>query len=68
MLSSDVPHPAACLPQPPALRPLACLMQVLARAAGRYSLVQVREAVEGLQNEGHLYTTIDENHYKSCNA
>jgi replication factor A2 len=41
---------------------------VLARAAGRYSLVQVREAVEGLQNEGHLYSTIDENHYKSCNA
>jgi hypothetical protein len=52
-------HPAACLP---------ALAQVLARAAGRYSLVQVREAVEGLQNEGHLYSTIDENHYKSCNA
>ena len=44
------------------------LAQVLARAGGRYSLVQVREAVEGLQNEGHLYSTIDENHYKSCNA
>lgn len=41
---------------------------VLARAGGRYSLVQVREAVDALQNEGHLYSTIDENHFKSCNA
>ncbi|PSC71498.1 replication A 32 kDa subunit [Micractinium conductrix] len=41
---------------------------VLTRAGGRYSLVQVREAVEALQNEGHIYTTTDENHFKSCNA
>lgn len=31
-------------------------------------LPQVREAVEALQNEGHIYTTTDENHFKSCNA
>lgn len=42
------------------------LLQVLARAGGRYSLVQVREAVVALQNDGHLYSTIDENHFKSC--
>ncbi|EFN58502.1 hypothetical protein CHLNCDRAFT_140549 [Chlorella variabilis] len=41
---------------------------VLSRSGGRYSLVQVREAVEALQNEGHLYSTIDEHHFKSCNA
>lgn len=40
--------------------------EVLARSGGRYSLVQVREAVEALQNEGHIYSTIDENHFKSC--
>ena len=27
-------------------------------------MVQIREAVEALQNEGHLYSTIDENHFK----
>ena len=26
---------------------------------------QVREAVEHLVNEGHLYSTIDDNHYRS---
>lgn len=25
---------------------------------------QIREAVDALQNEGHLYSTIDENHFK----
>ncbi|PRW56187.1 replication A 32 kDa subunit A-like [Chlorella sorokiniana] len=44
------------------------LDDVLARAGGRYSMVQIREAVDALQNEGHLYSTIDENHFKSCNA
>ena len=44
------------------------LPQVLARAGGRYSMVQVREAVDALQNEGHVYSTIDDNHFKSCNA
>jgi hypothetical protein len=39
---------------------------VLARSGGRYSHAQVREAVDALQNEGHLYSTIDEFHYKSC--
>lgn len=39
---------------------------VLQRAGGRYSVVQVREAIDALQNEGHLYSTIDENHFKSC--
>jgi len=42
------------------------VLQVLNRAGGRYSLVQVREAVEALQNEGHLYSTIDDQHFKSC--
>ena len=44
------------------------MLQVLARAGGRYSMVQVREAVDALQNEGHVYSTIDDNHFKSCNA
>ena len=43
---------------------LPAALQVLARAGGRYSMVQVREAVDALQNEGHLYSTIDENHFK----
>jgi hypothetical protein len=56
--------PTSCQPRPG--HP--CLPQVLARAGGRYSLVQVREAVDALQNEGHLYSTIDENHFKSCDV
>ncbi len=44
--------------------PVIAALQVLARAGGRYSMVQVREAVDALQNEGHLYSTIDENHFK----
>ena len=28
-------------------------------------VAQVREAVEHLVNEGHLYSTIDDNHYRS---
>ena len=51
-----------------ALRCAATVLQVLARAGGRYSMVQVREAVDALQNEGHVYSTIDDNHFKSCNA
>lgn len=32
---------------------------------GRFTEAQVREAVEYLVNEGHLYSTIDDNHYRS---
>lgn len=40
---------------PPTYMPLSVCLPIL---------VQVREAVEALQNEGHLYSTIDENHFK----
>ena len=32
---------------------------------GRFTEAQVRKAVEFLVNEGHLYSTIDDNHYRS---
>ena len=34
---------------------------------GRFTEAQVREAVEHLVNEGHLYSTIDDDHFKSTN-
>jgi replication factor A2 len=32
---------------------------------GRFTEAQVRESVEHLVNEGHLYSTIDDDHFKS---
>lgn len=31
---------------------------------GKFSYAQVRDALEGLQNEGHIYSTIDDQHFK----
>ena len=40
-------------------------VQVIAQLNGRYSVPMVRQAVEWLSNEGHLYTTHDDHHFKS---
>jgi len=39
--------------------------EVVAQVNGRFTEPQVREAVEHLVNEGHLYSTIDDDHFKS---
>jgi replication factor A2 len=39
---------------------------VVTKLGGRYNLGQVREALEFLSNEGHVYSTIDDQHYKTC--
>ena len=41
------------------------ITQVTAALSGRFTEAQVREAVEYLANEGHLYSTIDDDHYRS---
>ena len=35
---------------------------------GRFTEGQLRQAVEDLQNDGHIYTTIDDNHFKGTGA
>lgn len=40
--------------------------QIVFKLKGLYSETQVRETVDYLQNEGQCYTTIDDNHVKSC--
>ncbi|KAJ2959910.1 hypothetical protein NQZ79_g4695 [Umbelopsis isabellina] len=42
--------------------------QVVSRLQGKYSEPQVKEAIDFLQNEGHLYATIDEYHVKSADS
>ncbi|GAB5587641.1 Replication factor A protein 2 [Umbelopsis nana] len=42
--------------------------QVVTRLQGKYSESQVRESLDFLQNEGHLYATIDEFHVKSAES
>lgn len=39
--------------------------EVAKQLNGRFTEPQVREAVEHLVNEGHLYSTIDDDHFKS---
>lgn len=39
--------------------------EVVDQLNGRFTDPQVREAVEHLVNEGHLYSTIDDDHFKS---
>jgi replication factor A2 len=41
--------------------------QVAQRMVG-YSRQQVKEAIEFLVNEGFVYSTIDDDHYKSTNG
>lgn len=43
-------------------------IQVVARSGGRYTVQQIQDAVEALQNDGQLYSTKDDQHYKPCNA
>ena len=39
--------------------------EVVTQLNGRFTEPQVREAVEHLVNEGHLYSTIDDDHFKA---
>jgi hypothetical protein len=41
-------------------------LQLLMRTGGRYSMVQVREACAKLADNGRVYSTLDENHFKTC--
>ena len=38
---------------------------VVTALTGRFTDAQVREAVESLVNDGHLYSTIDDEHFKN---
>lgn len=40
--------------------------QAIGRCGNKFTYAQVRDAVEMLQNEGLLYSTVDDQHYKSC--
>ena len=40
-------------------------LDVVAALNGRFTDAQVREAVESLVNDGHLYSTIDDAHFRS---
>ncbi|KAI8577146.1 hypothetical protein K450DRAFT_253089 [Umbelopsis ramanniana AG] len=42
--------------------------QVVTRLQGKYTETQVKESIDYLQNEGHLYATIDEYHVKSAES
>jgi hypothetical protein len=33
-------------------------------SSGRYTEAQVRQAIDSLASEGHIYSTVDENHYQ----
>jgi replication factor A2 len=41
---------------------------IIARSNNRFNKAQVDDAILYLVNEGHLYSTIDDQHYKSCNT
>ena len=41
---------------------------IIARSNNRYNKAQVDDAILYLVNEGHLYSTIDDQHFKSCNT
>ena len=41
------------------------IADVVAALNGRFTDAQVREAVESLVNDGHLYSTIDDAHFRS---
>lgn len=45
---------------------LAGWLQIVEKLGRRYNVGQVKQAIEFLSNEGHLYSTIDEQHFKSC--
>jgi hypothetical protein len=44
-----------------------CTMRIIANLANRL-FVPRRESIDYLQNEGHLYATIDEYHVKSAES
>lgn len=39
---------------------------VMARTGGRFTAAQVREAITHLVDDGQLYSTIDDDHWKAC--
>ena len=39
--------------------------QIISKMAGNFNERQVREAVEFLSNEGHVYSTLDEDHFRA---
>ena len=45
----------------------AVLLQVIAQLSSKYPVPAIRQAVEWLAQEGHLYTTSDDHVYKSTN-
>lgn len=42
--------------------------QIVSRLGGSFSIGQVRNALEFLVNEGHAYTAVDDNHFKSTDC
>ena len=45
---------------------MAWMLQVVGQLAGKYSEQQVRQAVSFLADDGAIYSTIDDIHFKSC--
>ena len=45
---------------------VAWLLQVVGQLAGKYSERELRQAVSFLADEGAIYSTIDDIHFKSC--
>jgi replication factor A2 len=43
-------------------------VDIISRSNNRYNRAQVDDAINFLVNEGHLYSTIDELHFKSCDT
>lgn len=41
---------------------------ILSALRGQYDETKIRDAIEYLSNEGHCYTTIDDNHFKSTES
>lgn len=46
----------------PSLPPL----QIAQHLSNQFNFNQVKEAIEFLSNEGHIYSTVDDQHYKTC--
>ena len=44
------------------------VVQIVGRLAPRFNIGQVRNALDFLVNEGHAYTAVDDNHFKSTDC
>lgn len=44
------------------------MSQIVSRLGGSFSVGQVRNALDFLVNEGHAYTAVDDNHFKSTDC